>query len=419
MITLKNAKLFIKHEFKQLDLVIDDGKIIKIDKNLNEGKVYDFKGKIIAPAFIDPHVHLREPGFENKETIKTGTLAAARGGYTKVFSMPNLKPNPSNREALDKQLEIIKRDAVIDVYPIGSITMDNSGDNTVSKVDEIVNDVIGFSDDGRGVYHSNTMYELMLKAKEYNKPIISHSEDRDLLYGGVITLGDYSIKNGFKGIIDIAETSELARNLVLAKKLNVHFHLCHTSCRDSVELIRFYKAMGCHVTAEVSPHHLVLCDEDLIDDGNYKMNPPLMSRDNMEALLEGLIDGTIDCIATDHAPHTEEEKSKGLNGSLFGIVGLETSFPIMYTKLVLENKMSLEDVLYKMSGAVSDIFDVNSNEIRVGNEANLVVIDLDKEFVIDKNTFLSKGKNTPFDGWKVKGLINMTICKGEIVYELQ
>lgn len=418
MITLKNARVFIKQKFENVDLVIDSGKIVKIDKNLSEGKVIDLKGKIIAPAFMDPHVHLREPGFESKETILQGTKAAARGGYTKIFSMPNLNPNPSTKEALKVQLDIIKRDAVIDVYPIGSITIDNSGNNDLSKVDEIANDVIGFSDDGKGIYHSNTMYEMMKLAKKYSKPIISHSEDRDLLYGGVITEGEYSIKNGFKGIVDIAETSELARNLVLAKKTNVHFHLCHTSCRDSVELLRFYKAMGCHVTAEVTPHHLVLTDMDLIDDGNYKMNPPLMSKDNQDALLEGLLDGTIDCIATDHAPHTEEEKSRGLNNSPFGIVGLETSFPILYTKLVKENKMSLETLLYKMSGAISDIFDINSNEIFVGNDANLVVIDLDTEFKIDKNTFLSKGKNMPFDGWNCFGLIKMTIFKGEIVYEL-
>lgn len=418
MITLKNANVLIKQEFEKLDILIDNGKIIKLEKNINEGKIYDLAGKIIAPAFMDPHVHLREPGFENKETIYTGSRAAARGGYTKIFAMPNLKPNPSTSKALKLEMDIIKRDSIIDIYPIGSITIDNSGNNELSHVEEIKDDVIGFSDDGKGVYHSNTMYEIMQLAKKYSKPIISHSEDRDILYGGVITEGEYSRKNGFKGIVDIAETSELARNLVLAKKTGVHFHLCHTSCRDSVELLRFYKAMGCHVTAEVTPHHLVLNENDLKDDGNYKMNPPLMSKDNQDALLEGLLDGTIDCIATDHAPHTEEEKSKGLNGSPFGIVGLETSFPILYTRLVLENKMSLETLLYKMSGAISDIFDVNSNEIRVGNEANLVVIDLNKEFVIDKSSFLSKGKNTPFDGWKVKGLINMTICKGEIVYEL-
>lgn len=418
MITLKNAKVLIKDKFEKLDILIDNGKIIKLDKNINEGKVYDFKNKIIAPAFMDPHVHLREPGFEKKETIYCGSRAAARGGYTKIFSMPNLNPNPSRREALDLQLDIIKRDSIIDIYPIGSITIDNSGNNVLSHVDEIQNDVIGFSDDGKGVYHSNTMYEMMLLAKKYGKPIISHSEDRDLLYGGVITEGIYSEKNGFKGIVDIAETSELARNLVLAKKTGCHFHLCHTSCRDSVDLIRFYKAMGCHVTAEVTPHHLVLNEMDLKDDGNFKMNPPLMSIENQEALLEGLLDGTIDCIATDHAPHTEEEKSRGLNGSPFGIVGLETSFPLLYTKLVLNNKITLEQLLYKMSGAISDIFDVDSNEIRVGNDANIVVIDIEKEFTIDKNSFLSKGKNTPFDGWKVKGLINMTICKGEIVYEL-
>ncbi len=420
MITLKNGRILSTDGFIEKDVLIENGKIVKIDNNINQGRIIDCKNKIIAPSFIDPHVHMREPGFEAKETIKQGSLAAAKGGYTKVFLMPNINPKPNNLENINYINDIIKRDSVIDSIQSGTITLNQSGlGNDLSDMESIAPYVCGYSDDGNGVYTSSTMYEAMKIAKKVNKPIISHCEDRDMLFGGVIHEGEFSKKNNVPGIPGISETLEVARNAILALETGCHLHICHTSIKETIDIIRYFKSVGCNITCEVSPHHLTLTDEDIdINDANYKMNPPLSSKKDVEALINGLIDGTIDCIATDHAPHTEEEKTRGILKAPFGIVGLETAFPVLYTDLVKTGILSLEFVLDKLSNSVAKIFKLDNNNIVVGNDANIVVIDLEKEFEINKNDFVSKGKNTPYHGKKCYGQINLTILRGEIIYEL-
>lgn len=419
MVTLKNGLVFIDNKFVNTNVIIKDGKVFKISKTEEMGKVIDCTSKLVVPAFMDSHVHFREPGFEQKETIYCGSRAAARGGYTKVFLMPNVNPKPNNLENITLINEIIKKDSVIDCVQSGSITFDQSGlGKTLSDMESIAHYVCGFSDDGNGVYTSSTMYEAMKLASKLNKPIISHCEDRDMLFGGVIHEGDFSRKMGVPGILGVSETLEIARNALLAKETGCHLHICHTSIKDSVDIIRYFKSKGVNITCEVTPHHLVMIDEDIKDvgDANYKMNPPLASKTDRDALIEGLIDGTIDCIATDHAPHTKEEKDRGMLKAPFGIVGIETSFAILYTKLVKTNIIPLELLLNKMSKNIADIFNMNNNEIFVGNDANITVIDIDNKYIIDKEKFISKGKNTPFDKEEVYGNILYTIKRGEIVY---
>lgn len=421
MITLKNGEVFIDNKFQNVDILIDNGKIVKIDNNINEGKIIDCSNLLVTPAFMDSHVHFREPGFEAKETIYQGSRAAARGGYTKVFLMPNVNPKPNNLEHIKYINDIIKKDSVIDCIQSGCITSDQTGlGDTLSNMEEIAPYVCGFSDDGNGVYKSSTMYHAMQIASKLNKPIISHCEDRDMLFGGVIHEGEFSLAHNIKGIPGVSETLEIARNALLAKETGCHLHVCHTSIKGSVDIIRYFKSIGCHISCEATPHHLTMIDEDILDvtNSNYKMNPPLASKTDREALIEGLKDGTVDCIATDHAPHTKEDKEKGMEKAPFGIVGIETSFPILYTDLVMKNIIDLPLLLNKMSHDVATTFNMPTNDIFVGNDANIVIIDLKKEFKIDKNNFISKGKNTPFDGKKVYGCVKYTIKRGEIIYGL-
>lgn len=412
MITLKNGTLFINGKLEKKDLVFENNKIIKIEKDINMGDIIDCTNLLITPSFIDPHVHLREPGFEYKETIKTGTEAAARGGYTRIFLMPNLNPVPDDIKKMIAYQNIIKNDSIIKCDIIAPITKNQKGENLVDfkLLDSYV---IGYSDDGKGIELTSTMYEAMRGTK---KPILSHSEDETIVYNGIVNEGIYSKKNGLKGILDISETVQLARDLVLAKKTNTHYHLCHISCSESLELIKYYKKTS-NITVEVTPHHLLLNENDLIDNGNYKMNPPLRTKKDQEALIEGIRDGSIDCIATDHAPHSEEEKNKGLKDSNFGIIGLETSFPMLYTKLVLTKKIELAKLLNLMSKNVSTIFKIKDHSIKINNNANLTIIDLNNEYKIDKESFLSKGRNTPFHGKSVFGKIKYTIYNGKIVYK--
>ena len=363
----------------------------------------------VFPGFCDVHVHFREPGFSYKETIKTGSKASARGGYTAVCTMPNLDPVPDSREHLDEQLALIEKDACIHVYPYGAITVGEKGEQ-LADLESMAPDVIGFSDDGKGVQCDDMMRAAMLRAKALGKMIVAHCEVNSLLKGGYIHEGDYAKKHHHKGICSASEYEQIARDLKLVEETGCAYHVCHISTKESVEIIRQAKARGVNVTCETGPHYLVMDDSDLQEDGRFKMNPPLRSREDRLALIAGIQDGTIDMIATDHAPHSDEEKSKGLAGSAFGIVGIETAFPVLYTHLVKTGIISLEKLV--------ELLAVNPRErfkIPMGNE--YTVWDLNKEAVVDPAKFLSKGKATPFAGWKIVGSCVMTICDGKVVYK--
>lgn len=420
MITLKNGTVFIDNEFKKLDVQLDGEKIVCIKENLSGGKEIDCTDKLITPSFMDSHVHFREPGQERKETIYQGSRAAAKGGYTTVFLMPNITPKPNNLENITYINNLIKKDSIIDSIQTGSITYDQSGlGDTLSDMEAIAPYVCGFSDDGNGVYKSSTMYEAQKKAKELNKPMICHCEDRDLLYSGVMHEGKASHEKGLPGIMGITETLEIARNAIIASETGCHLHICHTSIKESVELIKYFKEHGVHITCEATPHHLISIDGDVDPtNANWKMNPPLESYEDREALIKGLIDGTVDCIATDHAPHTKEDKDKGFIKAPFGITGIETSFPLLYTELVKSGKVPLSLILNKMSHDMAKTFDLPTHDIYVGNLANITIIDLNAHYKIDSSTFVSKGHNTPYDGKWVYGKILYTIKRGEIIYGL-
>lgn len=371
--------------------------------------VYNSSQYMIFPGFCDVHVHLRQPGFSYKETIKTGTQASAHGGYTTVFSMPNLKPVPDSSEHLKEQLDIIKKDAVINVLPYGAITVGQNGEE-LSDMEGMAKDVIAFSDDGRGVQSEEMMKEAMQRAKALGKIIVAHCEDNSLLHGGYIHDGVYASKHSHRGICSESEWKPIKRDLELCRQTGCAYHVCHISCKESVELIRQAKAQGIDVTCETGPHYLILTDEDLKEDGRFKMNPPLRSKEDRQALIEGVSDGTIDMIATDHAPHSQEEKSRGLEKSAFGIVGIETAFQLLYTHLVKKNIISLERLV--------ELLAVNPRK-RFGLEYDnsFTVWDLDKKTVINPSDFLSMGKATPFEGEEVFGECELTVCNGKTAYK--
>lgn len=371
--------------------------------------VYNSSQYMIFPGFCDVHVHLRQPGFSYKETIKTGTQASAHGGYTTVFSMPNLKPVPDSAEHLKEQLDIIKKDAVINVLPYGAITVGQNGEE-LSDMEGMAKDVIAFSDDGRGVQSEEMMKEAMQRAKALGKIIVAHCEDNSLLHGGYIHDGVYASEHSHRGICSESEWGPIKRDIELCKQTGCAYHVCHISCKESVELIRQAKAQGIDVTCETGPHYLILTDEDLKEDGKFKMNPPLRSKEDRQALIEGVSDGTIDMIATDHAPHSQEEKSRGLEKSAFGIVGIETAFQLLYTHLVKKNIISLERLV--------ELLAVNPRK-RFGLEYDnsFTVWDLDKKTVINPSDFLSMGKATPFEGEEVFGECELTVCNGKTAYK--
>ena len=371
--------------------------------------VYNSSQYMIFPGFCDVHVHLRQPGFSYKETIKSGTQASAHGGYTTVFSMPNLKPVPDSAEHLKEQLDIIKKDAVINVLPYGAITVGQNGEE-LSDMEGMAKDVIAFSDDGRGVQSEEMMKEAMLRAKALGKIIVAHCEDNSLLHGGYIHDGVYASKHSHRGICSESEWKPIRRDLELCRQTGCAYHVCHISCKESVELIRQAKAQGIDVTCETGPHYLILTDEDLKEDGRFKMNPPLRSKEDRQALIEGVLDGTIDMIATDHAPHSQEEKSRGLEKSAFGIVGIETAFQLLYTHLVKKNVISLERLV--------ELLAVNPRK-RFGLEYDnsFTVWNLDKKTVINPSDFLSMGKATPFEGEEVFGECELTVCNGKTAYK--
>ena len=389
-----------------------DGTFVKI----NEKKVafdggsasISISDSIIIPAFCDVHVHLREPGFFYKETVESGTKASARGGYSDVFSMPNLNPVPDSVENLKQQLDIIDKDAVINVHPFASITVGQKGEELVD-FESLAPLCAGFSDDGKGVQSKEMMREAMIKANSLGKIISAHCEDNSLLFGGYIHDGEYAKANGHRGICSESEWGPIKRDIELAKETGCKYHVCHISTKESVELIREAKKQGVDITCETGPHYLILDDSCLKEDGKFKMNPPLRSKADKEALIEGLLDGTIDMIATDHAPHSAEEKSKGLEKSAFGIVGIETAFQLMYTHFVKTGIISLEKLVELMAINPRKRFQIPQGD-------SFTVWNLNKEVIIDPDKFLSKGRATPFEGEKVFGECLLTVANGKMVY---
>ena len=369
------------------------------------------KKYIIVPGLCDVHVHFREPGFSYKETIASGSAAAAHGGYTAVCTMPNLDPVPDSAEHLQVQLDAIKRGAAIKVLPYGAITVGEKGER-LADMEAISDKVCAFSDDGKGVQNDEMMREAMTAAKRLGKIIAAHCEDNSLLFGGYIHDGEYARMHGHRGISSASEYKQIERDLRLAEETGCAYHVCHISTKESVELIRQAKARGVDVTCETAPHYLVLCDEDMQEDGRFKMNPPLRSREDKEALIEGIKDGTIDMIATDHAPHSAEEKGRGLEKSLMGVVGLETAFPVLYTELVKKNIITLERLVELMSFKPKDRFGIDTG-------CDFAVFGIDEPYKTDPNEFLSMGRATPFAGREVFGRCLLTVHGGKAVYKAE
>lgn len=413
---IKGGTLFLDGELVKGDILIEDDKIASVitcgDVVIPDGtEIIDASGCIVSYGFADLHVHFREPGFSAKETIRTGSLAAARGGYTTVCTMPNLDPVPDCPENLAVEQALIERDACIRVLPYSSITIGRKGLELVD-FDAIKGSCAAFSDDGSGVQDDSVMLAAMEKAAQSGFIIAAHCEDNKLLRGGYIHDGRYCRKHGHKGICSESEWGQIERDLELCARTGCRYHVCHISTRESVELIRKAKAAGVRVTCETGPHYLALCEDDLQEDGRFKMNPPLRSADDREALIEGLADGTIDAIATDHAPHTAEEKSRGLQGSAMGITGLETAFPVVYTTLVKTGRIKLERVLDALCCTPRRIFGLGG-ELKAGESADITIIDTGAVYRIDSSTFASMGHSTPFDGMEVQGRIIKTLYKGK------
>lgn len=397
--TLNNAFVYRNGKTEQQNYELSVGGV---------GFLSDFNNVYIFPAFCDVHVHFREPGFFYKETIKAGSLAAARGGYTDVCTMPNLNPVPDSVENIKKQIEIIEKDAVVRVHPYAAITVGEKGE-TLTDMKALSPYCIAFSDDGKGVQSEDMMRGAMLKAKALGKIIAAHCEDNSLLCGGYIHKGEYARLHGHKGICAESEWKPIERDLRLAKETGCKYHVCHISCKESVELIRKAKAEGVDVTCETAPHYLIFNDMDLKESGNFKMNPPIRSEEDRQALIKGLQDGTIDMIATDHAPHGYDEKSRGLENSLMGVVGLETAFPVLYTYLVKKGIITLEKLIELMAINPRRRFGITQTE-------DICVYDLQSEYKIDPCEFKSKGKSTPFDGLTVAGKNLLTVCGGKAVW---
>ena len=403
------------------EIWIEDGRIKAIGTGFSEAEfdeVFDAKGQLITPGLVDVHVHLREPGFTYKETIEAGTRSAARGGFTTVCAMPNLNPVPDTAEKLKQVYDIIRKDAVVKVLQYAPITENLRSEKLVDQEALIEEGSFAFTNDGVGVQTAGTMYLAMKEAAKNNKALVAHTEDESLLFGGVMHAGKKAEELGLPGILSVTESSQIARDLLLAEATGVHYHVCHVSTKESVRVIRDAKKEGIHVTAEVSPHHLILIDEDIPEDfGFWKMNPPLRGREDREALIEGLLDGTIDCIATDHAPHGLEEKSQSFMKSPFGIVGSETAFQLIYTHFVETGQFTLEQVINWLAVKPAEIFGLNAGTLTVGAPADVAIFDITKTCTIDKEDFLSKGENTPFIGWKVKGETQMTFVNGKLVWQ--
>ena len=394
------------------DVFISDGGFVSGSAG---GSKFDISSLSVFPGFVDVHVHLREPGFSYKETIGSGARAAARGGYTTVCAMPNLSPAPDCAENLEIQLKIIRRDACVRVVPYGTITRMEKGE-ALSDMAAMAEHVAGYSDDGRGVQRASVMRAAMERAKALGKIIAAHCEDNALLRGGYIHDGDYARAHGHRGICSESEWGQIRRDIALAKETGCAYHVCHVSAKESVALIRQAKSDGVDITCETAPHYLLLDDSMLGDDGRFKMNPPLRGREDREALIEGVIDGTIDMIATDHAPHSAEEKRGGLEKSVMGVVGLETAFSLLYTYLVKPGTVTLARLIELLNGAPARRFGFGT-PIAAGQPADFSVWDLSEEYVIDPDEFQSMGRATPFAGWKVSGRNKMTVAGGELAWD--
>lgn len=397
------------------DIEIEKNSIKTINTSIRGNHEIDLKGKLVMPGLIDVHVHLREPGFEDKETIQTGSLAAAMGGFTTICAMPNTNPAVDTKETLDLINTIIQQDAIVNVHQFAAITKDLVSDELV---DIEGMDALAYSNDGKGIQTSSTMLKAMRELKKYNKILIAHTEDEDILFDGVMHEGKRNKELGLPGILSAVESAQIARDLVLAYETGVKYHVCHVSSKESVAMIRFAKSMGVDVTCEVTPHHLLMNEDDVLEDRSiFKMNPPLRSKEDQEALLEGLLDGSIDMIATDHAPHTDKEKDSSFIDSPFGIIGSELAFPLLYTKLVLENKLSLNDLKQALCINPATRFEIESSDVKENSIANLAVFDLDREATVTREKLGSKASNTPFMNTALKGFCAMTIVKGQIVWQ--
>lgn len=418
---IKNGKIVTKdNQMMACDLWLENGIISGIGKDFSEitfDQEYDANNQLITPGLVDVHVHLREPGFTYKETIKDGSKSAARGGYTTVCAMPNLNPVPDTVEKFNEVLAIIEKDAVVKVLQYAPITEELRSEKLTDQKGLKAAGAFAFTNDGVGVQTAGTMYLAMKEAAANNMALVAHTEDESLLFGGVMHKGDISEKLDLPGILSATESSQIARDLILAEETGVHYHVCHVSTKESVRVIRDAKKAGVHVTAEVSPHHLILIDENIPEDhGYWKMNPPLRGVDDREALIEGLLDGTIDCIATDHAPHGFEEKNQSFLKAPFGIVGSETAFQLIYTHFVETGRFTLEQVINWMAVKPAEIFGMTAGTLNIGQPADIAIFDLSHEEEIDDKKFSSLGVNTPFTGWPVKGATLMTFVDGQLVY---
>lgn len=416
---IKGCEVFTDGRFVPSDVEVDGGIVSRVEPGIVPAQgipVFNFDNCRIVPGLVDVHVHLREPGFSYKETMATGTAAAARGGYTAVCAMPNLNPVPDSAEHLAAELEAIRRGASVAVYPYGALTVGERGEE-MADIAALAGSVAAFSDDGRGVQSADMMRECMRAVAGTGKILAAHCEVNALLNGGYIHDGEYARAHGHRGICSESEWREVERDLRLAAETGCAFHVCHVSTKESVELIRQAKRRGVDVTAETAPHYLLLTDADLQEDGRFKMNPPLRGEADRAALIEALLDGTIDMIATDHAPHSAEEKSRGLEKSAMGVVGLECAFAVLYTGLVETGVLTLERLTELMSCAPARRFKLPGGEIKAGSPANLAVFDTDTEYTIDPAEFASKGRATPFEGWRVKGKCLMTVCAGRTVWK--
>lgn len=416
---LQNAQILSSGGvFRAADVLLSGGRIVSIDDRIScpaDAVSIDLHKAVLFPGFVDVHVHLREPGFSYKETIRTGTLAAAHGGFAHVAAMPNLDPVPDCAAALAVQRAIIEKDALVHVHPYGAISVGEKGER-LADLDGLAPGVIAFSDDGRGVQSESLMREAMMQCRRLGKILAAHCEDNSLLHGGYIHGGAYARAHGHRGICSESEWGPIARDLRLAEQTGCAYHVCHVSTKESVALIRAAKRRGVDVTCETAPHYLTFTDEDLQEDGRFKMNPPLRAREDRDALIEGLLDGTIDMLVTDHAPHSREEKARGLEKSAMGVVGLETSFAASYTALVQTGILPLEKLVDLMHGAPMRRFGCGT-ELAEGQPADLTAFDLTKTYTVDPETFLTMGRATPFAGRALTGVCKLTMIGGEPVWK--
>lgn len=414
---VKNGRVFDGEALARQDILIEEGLIQAVGLGLEEEgcQIIDAQGQIVSPGFVDLHVHLRDPGFAHKETVETGTMAAAAGGFTTICAMPNLNPVPDSPEHLQVSLDRIQEGAKVRALPYCAITEGEKGEKLVD-FEALAGKCAGFSDDGKGVQQGEMMRQAMVRCAKLDALICAHCEDESLLEGGYIHQGEYAVLHGHKGICSASEYEQVRRDAAYALETGCRYHVCHVSAKETLEIVRQAKAAGARISCEITPHHALLCDMDIQgDEGRFKMNPPLRSAEDRAAIWQALQDGTADAFATDHAPHSQEEKSRGLAGSAMGIVGLETAFPVLYTGLVKKGIISIERLLWMLTYGPSRVLGVPCG-IVPGNRADLVLIEEDRADIIDSRRFYSMGKSTPFEGMKTQGKVTRTVCQGKTIY---